>query len=171
MCILYHAYFLRCSITPASSTCASLSLSNTVSCGTPTLCVASSAMHYFSLSPFSLSNSLLLLVGIHYEDGINVGESYPCLFKRSFDHYAPDSTYAGYSDPGIVVDLVHHNKLGGYIVETRTGLFGEKNHYSVEHGYIGETWERLVSETTVLLDNLDSGNSPDKDDFFCGNDW
>lgn len=102
---------------------------------------------------------------IHYEDGIKVGESYPCLFKGSFGHYDSDGKYAGYSDPGIVADLVHHNKLSGYVGETHSGLFGEKKHYSADRGYVGETWEGLVGETTVLMDEPDSGNLPDTEPY------
>ena len=108
---------------------------------------------------------------IHYEDGIKTGESWPGLFEGSYEYYDANSKYAGYSDPGIVADLVHHNKHGGYAGTTYTGLLGEKKHYSTKHGYVGETWEGFFGETTALMDDPDSGNSPDIDDFFGGNDW
>ena len=105
---------------------------------------------------------------IHYEDGRYAGESWPGLFKGSFDHYDANGKYAGYSDPGIVADLIHHDMYGSYAGTTYTGLLGEKKHYSAERGYIGESWEGLVSETTVLTDDHDS---PDTDSFFGGDDW
>lgn len=108
---------------------------------------------------------------IHYEDGRYAGESWLGLFKGSFDHYDSDGKYTGYSDPGIVADLVHHNELGSYAGETYIGLLGEKKHYSAERGYVGESWEGLTGETTALIDDLDSGDPPDRDDFFSGDDW
>ena len=108
---------------------------------------------------------------IHYEDGIKTGESWPGLFEGSYGHYDANGKYAGYSDPGIVADLIHHDEHGGYAGATYTGLLGEKKHYSADRGYVGETWEGLVGETTVLMDEPDSGNLPDMDDFFCGDDW
>ena len=108
---------------------------------------------------------------IHYEDGRYAGESWLGLFKESFEHYDATGKYAGYSDPGIIADLIHHDEYGGYTGETHTGLLGEKKHYSAERGYVGETWEGLTGETTALIDDLDSGNSPDRDDFFSGDDW
>jgi len=49
-----------------------------------------------------------------------------------------------------------------------TGLLGEKKHYSADHGYVGESWEGLMSATTVLTDDCDF---PDTDSFFGGDDW
>ena len=105
---------------------------------------------------------------IHYEDGIKTGESWPGLFEGSYEHYDANGKYAGYSDPGIVANLVHHNEHGGYAGATYTGLLGEKKHYSTERGYVGESWEGLVSETTTLTDDHDS---PDTDSFFGSDDW
>ena len=51
---------------------------------------------------------------IHYEDGIKIGESWPGLFEGSYEHYDANGKYVGYSDPGIVVDLIHHDEHGGY---------------------------------------------------------
>ncbi|MBR6571721.1 MAG: hypothetical protein IKK75_14830 [Clostridia bacterium] len=105
---------------------------------------------------------------IHYRDGIKVGESWPGLFKGSYEHYDANGKYAGYSDPGIVADLVLHDEHGGYAGTTYTGLLGEKKHYSAERGYVGESWDGLVSETTSLTDDHDS---PDTDSFFGNDDW
>ena len=108
---------------------------------------------------------------IHYEDGIKIGESWPGLFEGSYELYDANGKYAGYSDPGIVADLIHHDEYGGYAGATYTGLLGEKKHYSAECGYVGETWEGLTGETTALIDDLDSSGPPDRDDFFSGDDW
>ena len=51
---------------------------------------------------------------IHYEDGRYAGESWLGLFKESFEHYDATGKYAGYSDPGIIADLIHHDEYGGY---------------------------------------------------------
>lgn len=92
---------------------------------------------------------------IHYKDGKYAGESWPGLFKDSYDHYDADGKYAGYSDPGFIADLVHHDAHGAYIGETYTGVFGQKKHYSAESGYVGETWDGLTGETTDLFENDD----------------
>ena len=105
---------------------------------------------------------------IHYEDGIKTGESWPGFFEGSSDHYDANGKYAGYSDPGIVADLIHYDKHGVYAGTTYTGLLGEKKHYSAERGYVGESWEGLVNETTVLTDDHDS---LDTDSFFGCDDW
>ena len=105
---------------------------------------------------------------IHYEDGMKTGESWPGIFRGSYDHYDANGKYAGYSDPGIVADLIHHNEHGGYAGTTYTGLLGEKKHYSAECGYVGESWEELVGETTTLTDDY---ASPDADSFFGSDDW
>ena len=104
---------------------------------------------------------------IHYTDGIKVGKSWPGLFDGSYKHYDANGKYVGYSDPGIVADLVHYNEYGGYAGTTYTSLLGEKRHYDVDHGYVGESWEGLISETTVLTDDYDF---PDTDSFFGGDD-
>jgi hypothetical protein len=108
---------------------------------------------------------------IHYEGDIKTGESWPGMFEGSYEHYDANGKYAGYSDLGIVADLIHHDEHGGYAGATYTGLLGEKNHYSAERGYVGETWEGLTGETTALIDDLDSGDPPDRDDFFSDDDW
>ena len=38
-------------------------------------------------------------------------------------------------------------------------------------GYVGETWEGLVGETTVLMEDPDSDDPPDTNDSFGDNDW
>lgn len=108
---------------------------------------------------------------IHYEDGRYTGESWPRLFKGSYDHYNAEGKYTGYSDPGMIADLVHRNEHGGYAGATYTGLLGEKRHYDADYGYVGESWGGLISETTALMDDPDSGDLPDIDDFLGGNDW
>ena len=105
---------------------------------------------------------------IHYKGGVKVGESWPGLFKGSYEHYDANGKYAGYSDPGIVADLIHHDKHSSYAGATYTGLLGEKKHYSAERGCVGESREGLVSETTALTDDHDS---PDTDSFFGSDDW
>ena len=90
---------------------------------------------------------------IHYEDGIKVGESWPGLFEGSLSHYDADGRYVGYSDCGIIEDLVHYDERGSYIGETHAGFFGQKKHYTAEHGYIGETWDSFTGETTNSLTN------------------
>lgn len=96
---------------------------------------------------------------IHYENGIKVGESWPELFKGSYEHYAVNGKYAGYSAPGIVADLVHHDEHGGYAGATYTGFFGQKKHYDADCGYIGETWEGFTGDTTDLDEAADSFGS------------
>lgn len=108
---------------------------------------------------------------IHYKDGIKIGESWPGVFEGSYEHYDANGKYAGYFDPGIVADLIHHDEHGGYAGATYTGLLGKKKHYSTERGYVGETWEGLICETTALMDDFDSGDLPDADDFLGGDDW
>ena len=105
---------------------------------------------------------------LHFKDGIRVGESWPGLFNEFLNHYDTGCRDIGYSDRGMITDLVHHNEHGGYAGATYTGLLGEKKHYSSDGVYIGETWEGLVGKTTALSDNLDS---PDTDNFFSGDDW
>ena len=63
---------------------------------------------------------------IHYEDGIKVGESWSGLLSGSQNHYDAEGRYIGYSDRGMIADLVHHDEHGNYIGETHTGLFGQK---------------------------------------------
>ena len=95
---------------------------------------------------------------IHYEDGIKVGESWPGLFEGSQSHYDADDRYIGYSDRGMIADLVHHDEHGNYIGETHTGLWGQKNHYSADQGYVGETWNSFIGDTvdlSVVSDSTD----------------
>jgi len=90
---------------------------------------------------------------IHYENGVRVGESWPGLFKGSYDHYDASGRYTGYSDPGMIANMVHHDKHGSYVGETHTGLFGQEKHYIADHGYTGETWDTPAGESTDLFDN------------------
>ena len=96
---------------------------------------------------------------IHYEDGIKVGESWPGLFDGSLSQYDADGRYIGYSDRGMIADLVHHDEHGGYIGETYTGVFGRKKHYSANRDYIGETREGFAGDTTELDEAVDSFGS------------
>ena len=108
---------------------------------------------------------------IHYEDGIKVGESWPGLFEGSQNHYDADGRYIGYSDRGMIADLVHHNKHGNYIGETRIGLFGQKKHYSTDCRYVGETWEDFNYDTTDLIKVSDFSDSQSCDDSFDDGEW
>jgi len=92
---------------------------------------------------------------IHYKDGIKVGESWPGLFSGSLNHYDADGRYVGYSDRGMIADLVHHDEHGNYIGETHMGFFGQRKHFSTDRGYIGETWDAIAGETTCL--DIDDG--------------
>ena len=92
---------------------------------------------------------------IHYKDGVKVGESWTGLLKDSYDHYDTSGRYTGYSDPGMIADMVHHDAHGNYVGETHTGFFGQKKHYGVDHGYIGETWEGFSRDTTDLDEAAD----------------
>jgi len=103
---------------------------------------------------------------IHYKDGIKVGESWPGLFEGSQNHYDADGKYIGYSDRGMIADLVHHNKHGNYIGETHIGLFGQKKHYSTDCRYVGETWEDFNYDTTDLIKVSDFSDSQSCDDSF-----
>lgn len=100
---------------------------------------------------------------IHYRDGKYVGESWPGLFTGSYEHFDADKGYAGYSDPGIVAGLVHHDEHGAYVGETHAGLFGQKHHYGVD-GYVGSSWDDMLSENTDLIGNREA----DKDIFDRG---
>ena len=53
----------------------------------------------------------------------------------------------------MIADMVHHDAHDSYVGETHTGLFGQKNHYSADHGYTGETWDTPAGESTDLFDN------------------
>lgn len=105
---------------------------------------------------------------IHFKDGIKVGESWTGLFEGSQNHYDADGQHIGYSDRGIIADLVHYDEHGNYIGETHTGLFGQKKHYSTDCGYVGETWESFVSDATDLIEISDSRDCDDS--FDCG-EW
>ena len=96
---------------------------------------------------------------IHYEDSIKVGESWPGLFNGSLNHYDADGRYVGYSDRGMIADLVHHDEHGDYLGETRTGLFGQKKHYSADQGYVGETSDDFIGNTTDLVEVSDLSSS------------
>ena len=108
---------------------------------------------------------------IHYEDGIKVGESWPGLFEDSQNHYDADGRYVGYSDRGMIADLVHHDAYGNYIGETHTGLFGQKKHYSADRRYIGETWEDFNCDTTDLSKASDPTDSQGCDASLDGVEW
>ena len=108
---------------------------------------------------------------IHYEDGIKVGESWPGLLRSSQNHYDVEGKYIGYSDRGIIADLVHHDEHGNYIGETHTGLFGQKKHYSADRRYVGNTWDDFIGDTTDLMEVSDLPDSQDYDDFFEGSEW
>lgn len=108
---------------------------------------------------------------IHYKDGIKVGESWPGLFEGSQNHYDADGKYIGYSDRGIIADLVHHDEHGNCIGETHTGLFGQKVHYSADRRYIGDTWDSFISDTTDLMEASDLPDSQGYDDSFDGIEW
>ena len=108
---------------------------------------------------------------IHYEDGIKIGESWPGLLSGSQKHYDANGRYIGYSDRGLIADLVHHDEHGNYIGETHTGLWGQKNHYSADQGYVGETWNGFIGDTTELLEVSDFSDSQCCDDSFDGGEW
>lgn len=91
---------------------------------------------------------------IHYQDGVKVGESWPGLFNGSYEHYDVNGQYAGYSDPGIVADLVHHDEHGSYVGETHSGLFDQKVHYDTQ-GYAGSSYDGLFGDHTDLFDDND----------------
>ena len=58
----------------------------------------------------------------------------------------------------MIADLVHHDEHGNYIGETHTGLWGQKNHYSADQGYVGETWNNFIGDTvdlSVVSDSTD----------------
>jgi len=102
---------------------------------------------------------------IHYRDGKYVGESWPGLFESSYDHYDEHGGYAGYSDPGVIADLVHRDAHGAYVGETHEGFFGQKCHYSTD-GYIGSSWDGMLGENTDLWSNCEA----DADISDCGSD-
>jgi len=108
---------------------------------------------------------------IHYEDGIKVGENWPGLLSESQNHYDAEGRYIGYSDRGMIADLVHHDEHGNYIGETHTGLFGQKVHYSADRRYIGDTWDSFISDTTDLMEASDLPDSQGYDDSFDGIEW
>jgi len=108
---------------------------------------------------------------IHYKNGVKVGESWPGLLCGSQNHYDADGRYIGYSDCGIIADLVHHDEHGNYIGETRTGLFGQKKHYSIDRGYVGETWDGFIGDTTDLMEVSDLSSSQSCNDSFDVSEW
>jgi len=91
---------------------------------------------------------------IHYQDGVKIGESWSGLFQGSYDHYDANGTYAGYSDPGIVADLVHHDASGSYIGETHDGICGQKTHYDL-HGYAGSSYSGLFGNDISIINDID----------------
>lgn len=92
---------------------------------------------------------------IHYEDGRYVGESWPGMFKGSYDHYDANGRYSGYSDPGLFADQVHHNVNGRYVGETYNDPFGQKTHYNI-HGYAGSSHEDLFGNDISIFDEFDT---------------
>ena len=108
---------------------------------------------------------------IHYEDGVKVGESCPGLFEGSQNHYDAEGRYIGYSNRGMIADLVHHDEHGGCIGETHIGVFGQKKHYSADHGYIGETWDGFVGSATDLSEVSEFSDNQGRDDSFDGGEW
>lgn len=108
---------------------------------------------------------------IHYEEGIKVGESWPGLFSGTQKHYDASGRYIGYSDRGMIADLVHHDKNGNCIGETHTELFGQKKHYNADRRYVGDTWDGFIGDTTDLLEVSDYSDSQDCDDSFDGSEW
>ena len=108
---------------------------------------------------------------IHYEDGIKVGESWPGLFGGSLNHYDTDGRYVGYSDRGMIVDLVHHDEHGSYVGETHTGLFGQKKHYSADSCFVGDTWDGSSGNISDLMEVSAFSSSQGCDDSFDGDEW
>lgn len=106
---------------------------------------------------------------IHYENGVKVGESWPGLFKDSYDHYDAKGRRVGYSDPGLFSEHVHRDEHGGYIGETYKGLFGQDVHYGADRRYAGESWNGFIGTTTDLTE--DSSDVFDAMDPFGGDDW
>ena len=108
---------------------------------------------------------------IHYKDGVRVSESWPGLFKGSQKHYDADGRYIGYSDRGLIADLVHRDENGDYIGETHTGLWGQRKHYSADQGYVGETWDGFIGDTTDLMEASDLTGNQGCDDSFDSGKW
>ena len=108
---------------------------------------------------------------IHYEDGIKIGESWPGLLNGSQNHYDAKGRCIGYSDRGMIADLVHHDERGNYIGEMHTGFFGQKMHYSAERRYVGNTWDGFIGDNTDLMEASDLSSSQGCDDFFDGGEW
>jgi len=108
---------------------------------------------------------------IHYKDGKYAGESWPGLFEGSQKHYDADGRYIGYSDRGMIGELVHHDEQGSYIGETHEGLWGQKKHYSANQDYVGETWDGFIGDTTELSEVSGFSDSPDCDDSFDSGEW
>ena len=91
---------------------------------------------------------------IHYKDGQYAGESWPGMFKGSYDHYKADGEYSGYSDPGFVASLVHRDADGKRIGATYDDDFGHSTHYDV-NGYVGNSFDGLTGTNTDLLGDTD----------------
>ena len=71
----------------------------------------------------------------------------------------------------MIADLVHQDEHGDYIGETRTGLFGQKKHYSADQGYVGETRDDFIGDTTDLVEVSDLSSSQGYDDSFDASEW
>ena len=108
---------------------------------------------------------------IHYKDGIKIGESWRGLFEGSLNHYDADGRFVGYSDRGIIKDLVHYDEHGSYIGETHTALFRQRKHFDAECRYTGETWEGQFGNTTDLEDEHTIADILGTADSSNGDDW
>lgn len=108
---------------------------------------------------------------IHYENGVKVGESWPGLFKDSYDHYDANGGYVGYSDPGLIAEHIHRDAHGGYVGETHEGFFGAKTHYGADRRYAGGSWDGFTGVTTELTKDSGASDAFDAFDSFGGDDW
>ena len=107
---------------------------------------------------------------IHYEDSTKVGESWPGLFDGSLSHYDADGRYIGYSDRGMIADMVHYDEHGNHVGSTCTGLFGQKKHYSANGGYVGATCDGITGDTTDITDDTSFFDCQEIPDSFDG-EW
>ena len=107
---------------------------------------------------------------VHFIDGVKVGESWPGLFSGTQKHYDASGRYVGYSDRGIIADLVHYDEHGNHVGSTCTGLFGQKKHYSANGGYVGATCDGFTGDTTDIADDTRFFESQEIQDSFDG-EW
>ena len=68
------------------------------------------------------------------------------LTKRIISY--DENGYAGYSDPGLFAEQVHHDAG-----ETWDGIQGQKIHYG-PNGYAGSTWDGLTGSHSDLDTDL-----------------